>query len=80
MVVDVLVIALVVGAVWWWRNGPRQARHARDGGEPVPLLPYEDLPPIGAFDPLPAETQLDAYVETGLAQLDGYLTGRDTNA
>jgi hypothetical protein len=78
MVVDILIIASVVGAVWWWQSVPRQARHARDQGEVVSLLAYPDLPPIGAFDPLPAEPEFDGYVESGLPQLDSYLTGRDT--
>jgi len=80
MVADILIIAVVVGGLWWWRRRPHQARHANDPGEVVSLLPYEDLPPIGAFDPLPAEHQLDAYVASGLRQLDTFLTGRDTNA
>jgi hypothetical protein len=80
MVVDLLIIALVVGSVWWWQSSPRQVRHARDCGEVVSLLRYEDLPPIGAFDPVPDEQQLEEYVATGLAQLDSYRTGRGTNA
>src|SRR4051794_10843204 len=31
MVLDVLIIAVLVGGVWWWQRGPRQYRHARDG-------------------------------------------------
>jgi len=80
MVADILVIAALVGAVWWWQTRPRQARHARDCRDSVSLLAYEDLPPIGAFEPLPEEHHLDEYVEAGLAQLHTYLTGRDTNA
>jgi hypothetical protein len=80
MVVDVLIIASLVGAVWWWQSRPRQARHARGRDEVVSLLGYDDLPPIGAFDPIPEEGRLDEYVESGLTQLDSYLTGRDTNA
>jgi hypothetical protein len=80
MAADVLIIMLLIGAVWWWQSRPaRQARHARDG-EVVSLLAYDDLPPIGAFDPLPEEHAMDEYVEDGLAQLDTYLTSRDSNA
>lgn len=80
MVADLLIIAALVGTVWWWQNRPRQARHARGAQEYGPLLPYDDLPPIGAFDPLPSEHELDAYVDAGLRRLDTYLSGRDTNA
>jgi hypothetical protein len=78
MAVDVLIILSLIGAVWWWQSRPRQARHARD--EVVSLMAYDDLPPIGAFDPVPEEHAIDEYVESGLAQLDTYLTSRDTNA
>jgi hypothetical protein len=80
MLADVLVIAALVGAVWWWHGRTTQARHARDGGELYSLLSYDDLPPIGAFDPLPDETGMDDYVEGGLQRLTSYLTGRDQNA
>jgi hypothetical protein len=80
MVADVLVIVSLVGAVWWWRSRPRQARHARDCQESVSLLAYEDLPPIGAFDPVPEEHALEDYVQGGLRQIDTFLSGRDTNA
>ena len=74
MVFDLLVVASVVGALWWWHERPRQARHAREGDQ-VSLLGYDDLPPIGAFDPLPQESDLDHYVESGLEQLDTFLHG-----
>ena len=80
MVFDVLIVASVVGAIWWWQQCPRQARHARDSGEMVSLMGYDDLPPIGAFDPLPDECALDDYVESGLERLSSYLTGRDQTA
>jgi len=79
MFADVLVVASLAGLLWWWHCRSRQARHVREAGF-VPLLGYDDLPPIGAFDPLPDEHQLDAYVQAGLRQLDSYLTGRDTIA
>jgi hypothetical protein len=79
MVFDVLVIAALVGGVWWWQRGPRQYRHAREG-DVVSLLTYDDLPPIGAFDPLPPEDAIDGYVENGLEQLNSYLTERDQTA
>jgi hypothetical protein len=80
MVADVLIIASLVGAVWWWQNRPRQARHARDRRESAPFLGYDDLPPIGAFDPMPAEDALDDYVAGGLRQLAAFIAGRGTNA
>jgi hypothetical protein len=80
MVAEMLIIASLVAVVWWWRGRPQQARHAREAGETVSLLGYDDLPPIGAFDPVPEENHLADYVESGLEQLDSYLTGRDSNA
>lgn len=77
---DVLVIVAVVAAVWWWQRRPRQARHARGTGGEVSLLLYDDLPPIGAFDPIPDEHELDEYISSGLESLTSYLTGRDQTA
>lgn len=81
MVFDVLVVAAVAGAIWWWtqRRPLRLARHARGAGE-VLLLPYEDLPPVGAFDPVPDESELDDYISAGMDRLTSYLTGRDQTA
>jgi hypothetical protein len=81
MVFDVLVIVAVAGAIWWWtqRRPVRQARHARSLGD-VLLLPYEDLPPIGAFDPVPDESELEDYISSGMDRLSMYLTGRDQTA
>ncbi|MDQ1286959.1 MAG: hypothetical protein QG622_524 [Actinomycetota bacterium] len=79
MVFDVLVIATVVGAVWWWQRRPRPARHFRgtrredcDSGRA-----YEDLPPIGAFDPVPDEDDLEEYASAGIENLERYLSGWD---
>jgi hypothetical protein len=80
MAVQIVFIASVVAAVWWWEGRTWQARHARGGGEVVSLLGYEDLPPIGAFEPLPDETGMQQYVESGLERLDNFLSGRDQNA
>jgi hypothetical protein len=79
MVFDILIIASVVGAVWWWQQRPLQARHARVDDDEA-ALGYDDLPPIGAFDPLPDESGMDDYVKSGLQQLSHFLTGRDQNA
>ena len=80
MVFDVLTVASLIGAIWWWQRRPRQARHARPAGESVSLLAYDDLPPIGAFDPLPDHGVLDDYVEGGLERLTTYLAGHDRTA
>jgi hypothetical protein len=80
MAFDVLIVASVIGAVWWWQSRPLPARHARDVGEVVSLLAYDDLPPIGAFEPLPDDGVLDDYVEGGLQRLSSYLAGRDQTA
>jgi hypothetical protein len=80
MVFDVLVVTAVAAAIWWWsRRRPLQARHAR-GGENLLLLPYEDLPPIGAFEPVPDEAELDDYISDGVQRLSHYLSGRDQTA
>lgn len=79
MLFDVLVVASVIGVILWWQRRPLQARHAR-GQEELSLLPYDDLPPIGAFDPVPDEAALDDYVAQGLARLNSYLSGRDQTA
>jgi hypothetical protein len=76
---DVLIIASLVGAIWWWQRRPVQARHSR-ANDVVSLMGYDDLPPIGAFDPLPDESGLDEYVENGMAELNSFLTGRDQTA
>jgi len=79
MVFDLLIVASVAGAIWWWQTRrPRQARHAR--GEVVSLMPYEDLPPIGAFAPLPDQAEFDDYIAEGLERIDGFLAGRDQTA
>jgi hypothetical protein len=80
MVFDVLIVASVVGATCWWQQRPQQARHARDAAAEVSLLAYDDLPPIGAFDPLPDHRGLDDYVERGLERLSVYLEGHDRTA
>ena len=76
MFLEVVVIASLVGIFWWWRR-PHAARHARVQGEQMPLLPYQDLPPIGAFDPVPEESAFDAYVDGGLEDLTSYMARQD---
>lgn len=81
MVFDVLVVTAVVATIWWWqRRRPLQARHARGRDDDLLLLPYEDLPPVGAFDPIPGEAELDAYISDGVERLSHYLSGRDQTA
>jgi hypothetical protein len=81
MVFDVLVVTAVVAVIWWWqRRRPQLARHARSDQGDLLLLPYEDLPPIGAFGPVPDEEDLDEYIAEGMERLDSYLSGRDQTA
>jgi hypothetical protein len=78
MVFDVLVVMAVAATIWWWqRRRPVQARHARSRDDHLLLLPYEDLPPIGAFEPVPDESDLDDYITEGVQRLSHYLSGRD---
>ena len=81
MLFDVIVVASVAGAIWWWaqRRPLRQARHAR-GRDGISLLTYEDLPPVGAFEPVPDEAELDDYIAAGMDRLTSYLSGRDQTA
>ena len=79
MVLNLIVVAFVAGTLWWWaRRDTRQVRHARD--DRVTLLPYEDLPPIGAFAPLPAAHEMDDYIADGMDRISGFLAGRDQAA
>lgn len=81
MVFDVLVVTAVAAAIWWWqRRRPLQARHARGRDGDLLVLTYEDLPPVGAFDPMPDESELDAYISDGVERLSHYLSGRDQTA
>jgi hypothetical protein len=79
MVFDVLVVTAVAATIWWWqRRRPVQARHARGReGDDLLLMPYEDLPPIGAFEPVPDEADLDDYISEGVERLSRYLSRRD---
>jgi hypothetical protein len=76
MAFNVLAITVVAAVIWLWRGrSPVQARHARDRG--ASSLPYDDLPPIGAFEPLPPDGIMERYVQDGLERLSAYLSGRD---
>jgi len=78
MVFDVLVVTVVAATVWWWqRRRPQQARHARGRDDDLLMMPYEDLPPIGAFEPVPDEAHLEAYISEGVERLSHYLGRRD---
>jgi hypothetical protein len=81
MVFDVLVVTAVAATIWWWqRRRPLLARHARGLDRDLLLLPYDDLPPVGAFEPVPDESELDAYISDGVERLSRYLSGRDQTA
>jgi hypothetical protein len=77
MVFDVLVVTVVAVAIWWWQQRrPWLARHVRG----FLVLPYEDLPPAGAFEPFPDEEDFDDYITEGMERLYSYLSGRDQTA
>ena len=81
MVFDVLVVTTVAVAIWWWQHRrPLQARHARGRNDDLLLLPYEDLPPVGAFEPVPDEPDLDDYIADGMDRLTSFLSNRDQTA
>lgn len=70
---EFVVVALAVTVVLWW-----PLPWTRSVSDPAAdELPYDDLPPLAAFEPLPAEHEFEGYVARGLERLGEYLAERD---
>ena len=69
MVLDVLALVLFLGVRWFARR--------YSSPDPVPALPFEDLPPVTAVDDHPRGRRLVDYVEQGVEEIDLWLHHRD---
>ena len=59
-----LAIICVIAAVWFW-SLPNPVDPLAD------YLPYDDLPPVAAFEDLPDD--LDEYIADGILEIDEYI-------